>query len=79
MILEEYDETINSTFDPYEVENVIEGFPKTGVTCFSKKLFDQLVNKFNGIEIAQSSNGNGKFPIYKINYAGEKTWHYLCL
>ena len=71
MILEEYDETINSTFDPYEVENVIEGFPKTGVTCFSKKLFDQLVNKFNGIEIAQSSNGNGKFPIYKINYEGK--------
>ena len=24
MILEEYDETINSTFDPYEVGNVIE-------------------------------------------------------
>ena len=38
MILEEFDETFNSTFDPYEVENVIEGFPKTGVTCFSKKV-----------------------------------------
>lgn len=71
MILEEYDETINSTFDPYEVENVIEDFPKTGVTCFSKKLFDQLVTKFNGVEIALSSNGNGKLPIYKINYDGK--------
>ena len=71
MILEEFDETINSTFDPYEVENVIEDFPKTGVTCFSKKLFDQLVSKFNGVEIALSSNGNGKLPIYKINYDGE--------
>lgn len=71
MILEEYDETINSTFDPYEVENVIEGFPKTGVTCFSKKLFDQLVDKLDGVEIALSSNGNGKLPIYKINYDGK--------
>lgn len=71
MILEEYDETINSTFDPYEVENIIEDFPKTGVTCFSKNLFDQLVNKFNGTEIALSSNGNGKLPVYKINYNGE--------
>ena len=71
MILEEYDETLNSTFDPYEVENVIEGFPKTGVTCFSKKLFDQLVSRFGGVEIALSSNGNGKSPIYKINYDGK--------
>lgn len=71
VILEEYDETINSTFDPYEVENVIENFPKTGVTCFSKRLFDQLVSKFETKEIALSSNGNGKLPIYKINYDGE--------
>jgi hypothetical protein len=71
MILEEYDETINSTFDPCEVENVIENFPKIGVTCFSKKLLDQLVSKFNGVEIALSSNGNGKLPIYRINYEGK--------
>lgn len=70
MILEEYDETKTSTFDPHEVENVIEGFPKTGVTCFSKELLDKLVNKFNGKEIAQNSNANGKLPIYKINYEG---------
>lgn len=70
MLLEEFDETISSTFDPYEVENVIEGFPKIGVSCFSKKLFDQLINKFRGIEIAFSSCGNGKLPIYKINYEG---------
>lgn len=68
MVLEEYDENINSTFNPYEVENVIDGFPKIGVTCFSKKLLEQLVSKFNGVEIALSSNANGKLPIYKINY-----------
>ena len=72
MILEEFDETINSTFDPCEVENVIDGFPKVGVTCFSKKLFDQLVAKFEGIEIALCSNGNGKIPVYKINYEGHE-------
>ncbi len=71
MVLEEYDETVISTFDPYEVENIIDNFPKIGVTCFSKRLFDQLISKFNGIEIALSSNGNGKLPIYKINYEGK--------
>lgn len=72
MILEEYDETLTSTFDPYEVENVIEGFPKIGVTCFSKKLFDQLVERFHGEQIAENSNGNGRLPVYKINYEGEE-------
>lgn len=71
MLLEEFDENINSTFDPYEVENVIEDFPKIGVSCFSKKLFDQLVDKFGGTVIALSSNANGKIPIYKINYEGQ--------
>ena len=68
MVLEECDEAVNSTYDPDEVENVIEGFPKVGVTCFSKTLFDKLAEKFNGELIALSSGGNGKIPIYKINY-----------
>ena len=70
MILDDFDETINSTFDPYEVENAIDGFPKVGVTCFSKKLFDQLVQRFNCVEIAKNSNGNGKLPVYKFEYKG---------
>ena len=70
MILDDFDETINSTFDPYEVEIVIDGFPKVGVTCFSKKLFDQLVQRFNCVEIAKNSNGNGKLPVYKFEYKG---------
>ena len=70
MILDDFDETINSTFDPYEVENAIDGFPKVGVTCFSKKLFDQLVQRFNCVEIAKNSNGNGKLPVYKFDYKG---------
>lgn len=72
MILEEFDETLTSTFDPYEVENVIEGYPTIGVTCFSKKLFDQLVERFHGEQIAENSNGNGRLPVYKINYEGEE-------
>ena len=45
MILEEFDECKTSTFDPYEVENVIPNFPKIGITCFSKKLLDQYVER----------------------------------
>ena len=40
MILEEFDEAKTSTFDPFEIENVIDDFPKVGVSCFSKKLIN---------------------------------------
>lgn len=68
MILEEYDDTRNSTFDPEEVENVIPNFPKVGVTCFSQKLIDSFINIFKPETIADVSNANGRIPIYKVNY-----------
>lgn len=71
MVLEEFDQCKNSTFNPDEVESVIPGFPKIGITCFSYKLIDNFVEKFNAEEIAKLSNGNGKVPVYKINYKGE--------
>lgn len=68
MILEEFDECINSTFDPFEVENVIPNFPKIGITCFSKKLIDRYVEIFKGEIIAVIINANGDVPVYRINY-----------
>lgn len=70
MVLEEYDECKNSTFDPYEVENVVPNFPKFGVTCFSKKLIDRYVEIFNGEKISEIRSANGRVPIYKIKYKG---------
>ena len=70
MILEEFDECKASTFDPYEVENVIPNFPKIGITCFSKKLMDRYTEIFNGEKIAEISNANGRVPVYKIIYKG---------
>ena len=32
MIIEDFDECINSTFQPFEVENVIPNFPKIRIT-----------------------------------------------
>ena len=68
MILEEFDECKTSTFDPYEVEKEVPGFPKIGITCFSKKLMDRYIEIFNGEKIAEVTNANGKLPVYKINY-----------
>ena len=67
-VLEEFDECVNSTFDPFEVQNVVPDFPKIGITCFSKKLIDRYVEIFNGEPIAELGSANGKVPVYKIKY-----------
>ena len=70
MILEDFDECKTSTFDPFEVENVIPNFPKIGITCFSEKLMNRCVESLKGEKIAEITNANGKAPVYKINYKG---------
>lgn len=72
MVLHEFDETRTSTFEPDEVVSPVEGMPKTGVTCFSHKLMDRLITAFDAQEIARTSNGNGKLPVYRIRYAGRE-------
>ncbi len=70
MLLNEFDKCKISTFEPDEVENVIPDFPKIGVTCFSKKIIDKIVELHNPKQIALITNANGKVPIYKLNYKG---------
>ena len=71
MILTELDECKTSTFNPGDLVEKKEGFPKVGITCFSQKLFDRFFNVFDGEEIiGELSTANGKIPIYKINYKG---------
>lgn len=70
MILEDFDNCKTSTFDPFEVQNVVANFPKIGITCFSYKLFNRLLEAFKGEKIAAIKNSNGEFPVYKINYNG---------
>ena len=79
MVLEEFDECKESTFDPFEVENVIPGFPKIGITCFSYKLINRYVERFKGEQIAEFHNGNGKVPIYKIKYKGQEIALFMSL
>ena len=71
MILEEYDECKTSTFDPNEVENVVPGFPETGICMFSKKLLDSFLEKWEHEIVSYYSNANGKNPIYKIKYGNK--------
>lgn len=68
MILEEFDECMSSTVEPFEVVNVIPGFPKLGITCFSKELMDRYIEIFSGEKISEIGTANGKIPVYKVKY-----------
>lgn len=70
MILAEFDKNKVSTFNPDQVESVIPNFPKVGVTCFSKRLIDKIVDIYKPEQIGLISNSNAKVPVYKINYNG---------
>jgi uridine phosphorylase len=71
MILTEYDNNIKSTFNPDEVENAILDFPKIGISCFSHKIIEKIVEKFSPKQIALITSANGKVPVYKLNYNGK--------
>lgn len=77
MILTEFDECVESTFEPWENETKIPEFPRVGITWYSQVLMDRFVEIFRPEEIAKSKNGNGKLPIYKINYKGVDVAVYL--
>ncbi len=68
MVLCDYDEVKESTFEPSDVEEKVSNFPKVGITCFSRKLMDRFVNAFNAQEIAVIRNANERVPVYKITY-----------
>ena len=77
MILSQFDPSRTSTFNPCDVESPIDGFPKIGVSCFSKKLVDRIIDVFQPQEIAFLTSGNGKNPIYRISFNGHDIAFYM--
>lgn len=70
MILEKYDKCLDSTFNPSDVVSKIDDFPKIGVSFFSHKLMNSILENFNNEIIGYISSANGKIPVYKISYKG---------
>lgn len=70
MILEQFDKCKDSTFNPNEVVNKIDGFPKIGISFFSHKLMNSIIDTFNPEIVGYLGSANGKIPVYKINYKG---------
>ena len=70
MLLEDFDENKESTFDPFEIERVVPNFPKIGITCFARNIIDNYIERNPHEIIAYLHSANGMIPVYKINYKG---------
>ncbi len=77
MILEEFDEFTQANFNPSDVTEKYDNFPKIGITCYSKKLLDAILEMFDYEVISDLANANGHIPVYKINYMGEDIALYM--
>lgn len=77
MVLEQFDKNKTSTFNPSDVTDKTNDFPKLGITCFSKKLLDSIIEMFDYEIISELANANGHIPVYKINYEGEDIALYM--
>lgn len=70
MLLEEFDRQKNAVIDPEMITDRIDNFPEVTVSCFSKQLFDSVLQLFEAEKIAEIHSAVGLNPIYAIEYKG---------
>lgn len=74
---EEFEYVEKAILEPDMLVSPIEGFPRFGISCFSKKLQDAILEKYGGEIIKSFATEDGGVPIYEVNYKGERIACYL--
>lgn len=74
---ERFDNAQKAVLEPDMLASPIEGFPRLGISCFSKKLQDAILEKYGGEIISFFVTEDGGVPIYAVNYKGERVAFYL--
>lgn len=71
MILEEFDQSMDAVINPWNTVEKHPGFPKVGVSCFSRVTFERMLQELGGGSvIGESRMANMAFPIYRVEYQG---------
>lgn len=71
MILEEFDPSKSAVINPDMIANKIEDFPDVTVSCFSRQLFDKLLDFFEPEQISEFHWAGSLDPIYRVRYKNE--------
>lgn len=72
MLLEEFDYGKDAVINPDMVVQKIKDFPEVTVSCFSKKLFDNVLSLFSAKQIAEIYSAVGSNPVYEIEYKNQR-------
>ncbi|MCR4622245.1 MAG: nucleoside phosphorylase [Clostridiales bacterium] len=72
MLLEEFDNRQNAVIDPGMTVKNLEDFPEVTVSCFSKKLFENVLALFDAKQIGELRSAVGRNPVYEIVYKGKR-------
>lgn len=68
MLLSEFDDDRDAVINPWIVHKPVEGFPETVISIFSHRLFDRVVEAFDGRIIAETKDVDGVWPVYEVAY-----------
>lgn len=72
MLLEEFDFDKDAIINPDMIVDKIEDFPEVTISCFSKKLFDNVLAFFEAKMIAELHKADGINPVYEVEYKGKR-------
>ena len=70
MLLEQFDSNRVAVLNPDVFQSKIEGFPKTAMSIFNKKLIAEIEQNYNVEQIATISSETKDYPVYKVNIKG---------
>lgn len=77
VFFERFDRERNSILEPSMLVNPIKEFPRLGISCFSIRLQEAILEKHGGKVINHFATEDGGVPIYEVDYKGEKVAFYL--
>lgn len=72
MLLEEFDRETNAVINPDMVTQRIEDFPEVTISCFSKKLFDSVLDTFDARKLTDIHSAVRLNPVYEVEYKGKR-------
>ncbi|MEQ9809904.1 nucleoside phosphorylase [Streptococcus jiangjianxini] len=72
MLLEEFDTNKEAIINPNMINEPIDGFPETVVTCFARGTFERILDELPHRFIASTSVANLAIPIYEVDFNGQQ-------
>lgn len=72
MLLNDFDENKDAIINPEMCVTKIDNFPDVTISCFSEKLFNNVLSAFDATEIGYVHSATGLNPVYEVEYKGNK-------